>query len=83
MRMAASALLLVAVGLAPSVVEANSGKKKLPKPNKMVNIRPHDADRLAKLTKISAKYGPAWGVPKPLSEQPLRAHMGHYVEYED
>jgi hypothetical protein len=79
MRMRASALLLLAFGLAPSAVLA-SNQKRLPKPIKMVHIRPHDASRLSKLSKVGAKYAPTWGVARPLSEQPVIPHLGHYVE---
>jgi len=79
MRMRATALLLLAVGLAPSAVLA-SNQKRLPKPIKMVHIRPHDASRLSKLSKVGAKYAPTWGVPRPLSDQPVSPHLGHYVE---
>lgn len=77
MRMRASAVLLLAFWLAPSAVLAG---KKLPKPIKMVHIRPHDAGRLAKLSKIASKYGPSWGVPQPLSDQPVSPRVGHYLE---
>ena len=75
----ASALLLLAFWLAPTAVLA-SNQKKLPKPIKMVHIRPHDASRLSKLSKVASKYGPTWGVPQPLSEQPVSPRVGHYVE---
>jgi hypothetical protein len=73
------ALLVLACWLAAPGLEA-SNKKKLPKPIKMIHIRPHDAERLSRPTRLASKYGPAWGVPQPLSEKPVYPHVGHYVE---
>lgn len=82
MRIRISALLVLAFWLAPSVEAGLFGsKKKLPKPIHMVQIRPYDAKRLSKPTKISSKYGPEWGRAYRIMYKPQQLRTGHYMEY--
>lgn len=83
MRIRILASLVLALWLVPSVEAGlfGSNKKKLPKPIKMVHIRPHDAKRFANPTKIASKYGPEWGRANRILYQPQQLRMGHYVEY--
>jgi hypothetical protein len=79
MRLRIPALLVLALMLTPCLEAGlfSSNKKKLPKPIKMIDIRRHDAKRLANPTKLSAKYGPSWGRPNELLYAPQRLHMNH------
>jgi hypothetical protein len=82
MRIRIPALLVLALWLVPSVEAGMFGnKKRLPKPIKMVQIRPHDAKRLGHPMKIASKYGPEWGSANRIVYRPQQLHTGHYTEF--
>jgi hypothetical protein len=78
-----AALLVLSLGLAPGAHAGLFGgnKKKLPKPMKMVEIRPSDAKRFAKPTKIAARFAQDWGRANQVIYQPQDLRNSHYLGY--
>lgn len=79
-------ILLVVLLLTPSAEAGwfggDSYGKKLPKPIKMAEIRPHDAARLARPSRAFSRIAdPRWGALGPAFYQASRLRVQHQLKF--
>jgi len=76
--------LLLILLLAPAAEAGWFGggsKKKLPKPAKLVQIRPHDAARFTRPAHLASRYSPTWGGLGETFYKPQRAALRPELDY--